>query len=89
MGLQTIEVEKKVPRPQNPKASVEKQQAWKESGLGEKLEEVGYGGREGLYWADEMRVGLIGQIRRVWAPVGVKISPKCRTRAKRKFSKIR
>jgi transposase len=71
-----LKLKKKVPRPQNPKASVEKQQAWKESGLGEKLEEVGYGGREGLYWADEMRVGLIGQVRRVWAPVGVKIVQK-------------
>lgn len=27
----------------------------------------------GLAWADEMRVGLIGQTRRVWASVGVKI----------------
>ena len=26
-----------------------------------------------MYWADEMRVGLIGQTRRVWAPRGVKI----------------
>lgn len=24
-------------------------------------------------WADEMRLGLIGQTRRVWAPVGVKV----------------
>ncbi|WP_376791110.1 transposase [Thermoflexus sp.] len=27
----------------------------------------------GIAWADEMRVGLIGQVRRVWAPRGVKI----------------
>jgi transposase len=27
----------------------------------------------GLFWGDEMRVGLIGQVRRVWAPRGVKI----------------
>jgi len=27
----------------------------------------------GLYWGDEMRVGLIGQVRRVWAPRGVKV----------------
>jgi transposase len=26
-----------------------------------------------LFWGDEMRVGLIGQVRRVWAPRGVKI----------------
>lgn len=27
----------------------------------------------GLYWGDEMRVGLIGQVRQVWAPRGVKV----------------
>jgi hypothetical protein len=27
----------------------------------------------GLFWGDEMRVGLIGQVRRVWAPRGAKI----------------
>jgi hypothetical protein len=26
-----------------------------------------------LYWGDEMRVGLIGQVRRIWAPRGVKV----------------
>jgi len=26
-----------------------------------------------LYWGDEMRVGLMGQVRRVWAPRGVKV----------------
>jgi hypothetical protein len=26
-----------------------------------------------LYWGDEMRVGLLGQVRRVWAPRGVKV----------------
>ena len=29
-----------------------------------------------VVWADEMRVGLLGQVRRVWAPRGVKISQK-------------
>ncbi len=28
----------------------------------------------GLYWGDEMRLGLIGQVRRVWAPRGVKVA---------------
>ena len=42
-------------------------------GLSAKLEEVGCTGVAGLYWGDEMRVGLIGQVRRVWAPRGVKI----------------
>lgn len=42
-------------------------------GLSAELEEVGCTGVAGLYWGDEMRVGLIGQVRRVWAPRGVKI----------------
>ena len=29
-----------------------------------------------MFWADEMRVGLIGQVRRVWAPRGVKVVQK-------------
>ena len=28
---------------------------------------------QGLFWSDEMRVGLIGSVRRVWASVGVKV----------------
>lgn len=27
----------------------------------------------GVYWADEMRLRLMGQVRQVWAPRGVKI----------------
>jgi len=42
-------------------------------GLQEKLEEVGCEDEAGLFWSDEMRVGLIGQVRRVWAPRGVKV----------------
>jgi hypothetical protein len=42
-------------------------------GLREELEEVGCETVAGLYWGDEMRVGLIGQVRRVWAPRGVKV----------------
>ena len=42
-------------------------------GLRDKLEELGCQDRAGLYWGDEMRVGLIGQVRRVWAPRGVKV----------------
>jgi len=42
-------------------------------GLTEQLHLAGAGGPQGVYWADEMRVGLIGQTRRVWAPSGVKI----------------
>lgn len=42
-------------------------------GLREKVDEVGCESVEGLYWGDEMRVGLIGKVRRVWAPRGVKV----------------
>jgi len=28
---------------------------------------------QGLFWGDEMRVGLLGQVRRVWVPRGFKI----------------
>lgn len=42
-------------------------------GLSAELAEVGCTSVVGLYWGDEMRVGLIGQVRRVWAPRGVKV----------------
>ena len=37
------------------------------------MEALGEVEAEGVYWGDEMRVGLIGQVRKVWAPVGVKV----------------
>jgi hypothetical protein len=42
-------------------------------GLSAELEEVGCADVASLYWGDEMRVGLMGQVRRVWAPRGVKV----------------
>jgi hypothetical protein len=42
-------------------------------GLSAELEEVGCTGAAGVFWGDEMRVGLMGQVRRVWAPRGVKV----------------
>ncbi|GAK50668.1 hypothetical protein U14_01901 [Candidatus Moduliflexus flocculans] len=42
-------------------------------GLRAELDAVGLTTCHGVAWADEMRVGLIGQTRRVWASVGVKI----------------
>jgi hypothetical protein len=42
-------------------------------GLSAELEEVGCTGVAGVYWGDEMRVGLMSQVRRVWAPRGVKV----------------
>lgn len=43
-------------------------------GLRVELERVDCSDVAGLYWGDEMRVGLIGQVRRVWAPRGVKVT---------------
>jgi hypothetical protein len=42
-------------------------------GLGAALRAVGITTGERLAWADEMRVGLVSVVRRVWAPVGVKV----------------
>jgi transposase len=42
-------------------------------GLSTALKENGVTDKTFLTWADEMRVGLMGQIRKVWAPVGVKV----------------
>lgn len=39
----------------------------------EKLEASGVADKAGVFWADEMRVGLIGENRRVWAPRGLKV----------------
>ena len=45
-------------------------------GLGDRLKEEGVGHNSHVGWADEMRLGLISQVRRVWAPIGVKIIQK-------------
>lgn len=42
-------------------------------GLTAQLQEKGCENIAGLGWGDEMRVGLIGQTRRVWAPRGYKV----------------
>jgi hypothetical protein len=42
-------------------------------GLTAELKQAGITERQGVYWSDEMRVGLIGQVRRVWASAGVKV----------------
>lgn len=45
-------------------------------GLGDRLKAEGVGHAHKIGWADEMRLGLISQVRRVWAPIGVKIVQK-------------
>ena len=45
-------------------------------GLGDRLIEEGANHNSTIGWADEMRLGLISQVKRVWAPIGVKIIQK-------------
>ncbi len=40
------------------------------------MQEAGCRTAQGVFWSDEMRVGLKGQVRRVWAPRGVKVRQK-------------
>jgi len=68
-----LNLRKKVPRPIATQASVEAQEEWKRGGLAAELRQVGAVCVSGIAWGDEMRVGLIGQVRRVWAPRGVKV----------------
>ncbi len=42
-------------------------------GLTAQLKDVGWSDPGSLFWGDEMRLGLIGQVRKVWAPRGVKV----------------
>src|SRR5262249_45539170 len=42
-------------------------------GLADALTDAGVTTAAGLAWADEMRLGLRGLVRRVWAPRGVKV----------------
>jgi DDE superfamily endonuclease len=42
-------------------------------GLTAQLQAVGCADGQAVFWSDEMRVGLIGSVRRVWASVGVKV----------------
>jgi transposase len=45
-------------------------------GLTAHLQQADMSESQGIYWSDEMRVGLIGQVRRVWASRGVKVVQK-------------
>jgi hypothetical protein len=42
-------------------------------GLTAQLQAAGCTNRQAIFWSDEMRIGLIGSVRRVWASVGVKV----------------
>ncbi len=43
-------------------------------GLGARLKAVGLQAGQGIVWGDEMKLGLRGQVRRLWAPRGVAVT---------------
>ena len=45
-------------------------------GLASALREYGITAEKKVVWADEMRIGLQRQVRKVWAPRGVKVEQK-------------
>ena len=45
-------------------------------GLASAFREYGITAEKKVVWADEMRIGLRGQVRKVWAPRGVKVEQK-------------
>ena len=49
-------------------------------GCGEAFHQAGVTAETALAWADEMRLGLHGRVRRVWAPRGVKVRQRVQLR---------
>jgi hypothetical protein len=71
--VRTIEAEEEGTQATKSQGFCKRPGGLEKGGLTVKLGEVGCTDGVGLYWGDEMRVGLIGQVRRVWAPRGVKV----------------
>ena len=74
--MQRLKCAPKVPRPQSVKANPERQLWWKAQGLGDALQEVGVQPDDRVWFCDEMRFGLWGQVRKRWGLRGVKIIQK-------------
>jgi hypothetical protein len=72
-GMQRLKCAPKAPRPQSVKADPKQQRWWKEQGLRDALQEVGRQPEDQVWFCDEMRFGLWGQVRKRWGLRGVKI----------------
>lgn len=64
--LQRLRCAPKVPRPQSVNANPQQQAEWKQTGLPNALEEVGVQTHHQVWFCDEMRFGLWGQVRKRW-----------------------
>ena len=71
--LERLGCSPKVPRPRHDKANLDAQRRWKKGGLGRSLRRAGVSSGTLIGFADEMRVGLRGMVRRVWGVRGVKV----------------
>ncbi|MCI0419230.1 MAG: IS630 family transposase [Acidobacteria bacterium] len=74
--LQRLRCAPKVPRPQSVKANPKRQRWWKEQGLRDALQEASLQPEDQVWFCDEMRFGLWGQVRKRWGLRGVKIIQK-------------
>jgi transposase len=74
--LQQLGCAPKEPRPQSANANPKQQEQWKATGLFEALHEAGITCANRVWFCDEMRFGLWGQVRRRWGVRGVKIIQK-------------
>ncbi len=71
--LKRLKCRPKAPRPRSVKANVEAQNKWKATGLPEALREAEMTTAHHVWFCDEMRFGLWGQVRKRWGLRGVKI----------------
>jgi transposase len=74
--LQRLTCAPKVPRPQSVKADPKQQTWWKAHGLRDALQEIGVTQDDLVWFCDEMRFGLWGQVRKRWGLRGIKIIQK-------------
>ena len=68
-----LDLRKKLPRPRSTKADPEAQEAFKKRGLTALIREAALPPDATIAFADEMRLGLHGQVRRRWCSRGFKL----------------